>query len=100
MRTPDGLDEARAASLIPDDPNVWTDGSLVTSVSFSGAGFYAHQSEDCWGGRRCVMLIVFALRVRLSLAGVSTPFLGLCSLFRELKCGVSCWLCSLFLLFI
>ena len=34
-------------------PNVWTDGSLVreqvTGVSSSGA----HQSEDCWGGRRC-----------------------------------------------
>ena len=33
-----------------------TDGSLVlhqvSGVSSSGAGFYAHQSEDCWGGRR------------------------------------------------
>ena len=38
--------------------------------------------------------------MRFSLAGVSAPFLGLCSLFRELKCGVSFWLCSLFLLFI
>ena len=37
-------------------PNVWTDGSLVrnqvTGVSSSGAGFFAHQLEDCWGGRR------------------------------------------------
>ena len=37
----------------------------------------------------------FALRVRFSLAGGSAPFLGLCSLFKELKCGVSFWLCSL-----
>ena len=43
-----------------------------------------------------VMLIVFAPRVRFSLAGVCAPFLGLCSLFRDLKCGVSFWLCSLF----
>ena len=37
------------ASSVPDHPNVWTDGSLVldqvTGVS-SGAGFFAHQSED------------------------------------------------------
>ena len=24
----------------------------VTGVSSSGAGFFAHQPEDCWGGRR------------------------------------------------
>ena len=47
-----------------------------------------------------VMLIVFALRVNISLAGVSAPSLGLCSLFRELRCGVSFWLCSRLLLFI
>ena len=43
-----------AASSVPDHPNVWTDGSLVldlvTGVSFSGAGFLAHQSEDYWSG--------------------------------------------------
>ena len=30
---------------------------------------------------------MFALKVRFSLAEVSAPFLGLCSLFRELRCG-------------
>ena len=39
-----------------DAPDVWTDGSLVldqvTGVSSSGAGFYAHQPENCWGDRR------------------------------------------------
>ena len=44
-----------------------------------------------------VMLIMFAPRVRFSLAELSAPFLGLCSLFRELKCGVSFWICSFFL---
>ena len=45
-----------AASQMPGYPKVWTDGGLVldqvTGVSSSGAGFFAHQSEDCWCGRR------------------------------------------------
>ena len=45
-----------AASLLPESPNVWTDGSLVldrvTGVSSSGAGFFAHQSVSCWDHRR------------------------------------------------
>ena len=53
---PDGFDAVEAASRMTDAPNVWTDGSLlmdqVTGVSSSGAGFYAHQSEDRWGDRR------------------------------------------------
>ena len=52
----DELHEVDAASSMLDHPNVWTDGSLVldqvTGVSSSGAGFFAHQSEDCWCGRR------------------------------------------------
>ena len=52
---PDEFDEVEAASWIPDHPNVWTDGSLaldqVAGVSSSGAGFFARQSPDCWGGR-------------------------------------------------
>ena len=52
----DGFHEAQAVSSVPDHPNVWTDGSFVldrvTDVSSSGAGFFAHQSEDCWRGRR------------------------------------------------
>ena len=53
---PDEFDVAEAASLIPDHPDVWTDGSLhldqVTGVSSSGAGFFAHQSDSCWSHRR------------------------------------------------
>ena len=45
-----------AASLVPDHPNVWSDGSLVldqvTGVSSSGAGFFARQAGDCWSNRR------------------------------------------------
>ena len=52
----DEYDEAVAASSMPDHTNVWSDGSLVldriTGVSSSGAGFFAHQSENCWSGRR------------------------------------------------
>ena len=51
---PDEYDRVEVASLMPDHPNVWSDGSLVldriTGVSSAGAGFFAHQSEDCWGG--------------------------------------------------
>ena len=40
----DEYDEIEAASLTPDHPNVWTDGSLVldrvTGISSSGAGFF------------------------------------------------------------
>ena len=53
---PDEYDRVEVASLVPDHPNVWSDGSLVldqvTGVSSSGAGFFAHQSENCWSGRR------------------------------------------------
>ena len=41
---------------MPENPNVWTDGSLVldriTGVSSSGAGFFAHQSVNFWDHRR------------------------------------------------
>ena len=43
--SPVEFDAVEAASLLPDYPNVWTDGSLVldrvTGVSSSGAGFFA-----------------------------------------------------------
>ena len=47
----DGYDEVEAAPSMPDHPNVWTDGSLfldrITGISSSGAGFFAHFSEEC-----------------------------------------------------
>ena len=53
---PDEYDEVEAASLVPDHPNVWFDGSLVldqvTGVFSSGAGFFAHQSVNLWDNRR------------------------------------------------
>ena len=52
---PVGLDAIEAASLLPDFPNIWTDGSLVldrvTGVSSSGAWFFAHQPVSCWDHR-------------------------------------------------
>ena len=51
----DEQEGAGAASSMPDHPNVWSDGSLVldrvTGVSSSCAGFFAHQSEECWRDR-------------------------------------------------
>ena len=53
---PDEYDWVEVASLVPDHPNVWSDGSLVldqvTGVSSSGAGFFAHQSVTLWDDRR------------------------------------------------
>ena len=50
--SPDGFDSVEVASLVPDHPNVWSDGSLVldqvTGVSSSGAGFFAHQAVNLW----------------------------------------------------
>ena len=50
-----GFGAVRVASLVPDQPNVWSDGSLVldrvTGVSSSGAGFFAHQPVSCWDHR-------------------------------------------------
>ena len=41
--------------IVPDYPNVWTDGSMVLDsvigVSAAGAGMFAHQSEFCWRDR-------------------------------------------------
>ena len=53
---PDDYDQVAVASLVPDHPNVWSDGSLVldkvTGMSSSGAGFFAHQSVSFWDDRR------------------------------------------------
>ena len=53
---PDDYDGVRVASLVPDQPNVWSDGSVVldrvTGISSSGAGFFAHQSDTLRGNRR------------------------------------------------
>ena len=52
---PDDYDRDRVASLVPDQPNVWSDGYLVldrvTGISSSGAGFFAHQSVNFWEDR-------------------------------------------------
>ena len=52
---PDGFNADEVFARMPDAPEVWSAGSLVldsvTGVSAAGAGFFAHQSEFCWGGR-------------------------------------------------
>ena len=87
------FDAVEAASLLPDSPNVCTDGSLVldrvTGVSSSGAGFFAHQPVSCWDHRCWGHADQFSWLVIFSLVGVFVLFPGLSSLSRELRCGVS-----------
>ena len=48
--------------LMPEVPNVWTDGSLVldevTGVSSSGSGFFAHQSGEGVGGSMLILSVL------------------------------------------
>ena len=91
-----GLNDAWAASSVPDHPNVWTDGSLVldqvTGSSSSGAGF----AGVVVGGAMLTVLVVIMV---FRLVGASVPFLGHCSLFKGLRCGVSFWPYSLLMQF-
>ena len=52
---PDGFDQSAVSCLVPDHPNIWTDGSLVldkvAGISSSGAGFFAHQAALLWDVR-------------------------------------------------
>ena len=51
----DGFDQSAVSCLVPDHPNVWTDGSLVldkvAGISSSGAGLFAHQAALLWDVR-------------------------------------------------
>ena len=93
------FDAVEAASLLPDYPNVWTDGSLVldevTGASSSGAGFSLLTSLFLSGIIGVgAMLIRFARLVISSLVRVFVLFLGLSNLSKGLRCGVSFLLCS------
>ena len=98
-------DRVGVASLVPDQPNVWSDGSLVldqvTGVSSSGAGFFAHQSVNFWDDRWWghVDHVRPEGDVQSCRGFCSVLFLGLSSLSKELRCGVSFWLCSLLVLY-
>ena len=91
----DESDKVESASLVPDHPNVWSDGSRVldqvTGVSSSGAGLFAHQADNCWGNRRWghVDRVRPEGAVHSCRGFCSVLFLGLSSLFSVLKCGVS-----------
>ena len=51
----DGYDQVAVSCLVPDHPNVWTDGSLVLNkvagISSSGAGFFANHAASFWDVR-------------------------------------------------
>ena len=87
----DEHDEVEAASLLPDHPDVWTDGSLVldriTGVSSSGAGFLLINLLPIGIIGVGAMLIRFARLVIVRLVMDFALFLDLSSLFRELRCG-------------
>ena len=50
---PDGYDQVAVSCLVPDHPNVWTDGSLVidkvAGICSSGAGFFADHAASFLG---------------------------------------------------
>ena len=88
--------------LVPDHPIVWSDASHVLDqvTGVSGAVFFLLASLWTFGMiGGGVMLIMFALRLMFSPVEVSVLFLGLSSLSKERRCGVSFWLCSLLVLF-
>ena len=81
---PDEYDRVVVSSLVPDHPNVWSDGCLVldqvTGISSSGAEFFARQSVNFWMIGGGVILIMFAMRLKFSLVEVSVLSLGPLSL--------------------
>ena len=98
MATPDGFVAVEAAARVPDAPNVWTDGSHVldqlTGVSSSGAGFFAHRSENCWSDRSWGHVDSVRANDGVPSCRGFCSVRGPSSLFKELRCGVSLWLCS------
>ena len=52
---PDGYDPVAVSCIVPDYPNVWTDGSLVldevAGISSSGSGFFADHAASFWDVR-------------------------------------------------
>ena len=94
----DEFDHDRAASSLPDHPDVWTEAVwlLITLLVFPllDLGFFLISLSifgEVIGG---VMLIMFVLILTLSAVEVFVQFLGLFNLFKELKCGVLVWPCS------
>ena len=102
---PDGYDPATVSCIVPDSPNVWTDGSLildkVAGISSSGVldslliilplfGMFVA------GGT----LIIFTLLVIFRFVEVSALSLDLFKLFKGLRCGVLFWLSNPLVLFI
>ena len=53
---PDVFDEDGAVRIMPDNPNLWSDGSFVwdrvSGASVAGSGMYAHVSGDAWRHRK------------------------------------------------
>ena len=88
-------DAVEASSLLPDHPNVWTDGSLVldrvTGVSSAGAGFFAHQPASCWDHRCWGHVDPVGPVGSIQLQGFFLLFLDLSSLFNVLSYGVLFW---------
>ena len=92
---PDEYDQVAIASLVPDHPNVWSDGSLVldqvTDVSSSGAGFFAHQSVAFWDVRSWGQVDLIRPE------GNVQSCRGFCSVpgpLQSVQRAVSFWLCS------
>ena len=96
---PDGFDAGEVASRVPDAPDVWTDGSLVldqvTGESAAGADFFAHQSENCWSGRRWGHVDGVRPGGEVSSCGRFCSVPGPLQSVQRAEMWVSFWLCSL-----
>ena len=95
---PDGYDPVAVSCIVPDYPNVWTDGRLLVFpplVLVSLLIILPLFGMFVPGGR----LIFFTLLIVSRLVEVSALFLGFVSRFRGLRCGVLFWLYSLLVLF-
>ena len=92
MESPDGFDAVGAASQMPDDPNVWTDGSLVldqvTGVFSSGAGFFCSSVRALLGWTSVGTCDQVRPDGEVQSSRGSVLFLGLSSLFKGLRWGV------------
>ena len=96
------FDVEEAAGRVPDEPDVWTDGSLVHDKGlrclFFGFCFFFYSS--CWSSLAwtkvgAIWMIMLVKAGPIGLAVATTLFLVLYRLFRELSSGVLLLLCRL-----
>ena len=88
---------------VPDDPNIWTDGSREPiphlDVEIAGAGAFIHSPAIVFDSHHWVMLRILMTLMKVALT-FCRVFLAPFSLFSVLNIGESFLLCKLILVFI